>query len=109
MSVQSVNREKSTATDDRIERALTEFMAVRREAAGLYTVRTSSGGEYAVDLGENRCTCPDFRHRGRFCKHLFRVVFETGAGIPGQCSECAELTGLPCADCYIEGFDRSGQ
>lgn len=109
MSVKNINSDKSTATDDRIERALTEFMAVQREAAGFYTVRTNSGGEYAVDLTENRCTCPDFRHRRQFCKHLFRVVFETGAGIPGQCGECAELPGLSCADCYIEGYDRGGR
>lgn len=106
MSVEHVSSEKSTATDDRIDRAMTELMAVERQAAGVYTVRTSSGGEYIVNVAENRCTCPDFEHRDDFCKHLFRVAFEAGAGIPGQCSECAGLTGLPCADCFIGGFDR---
>lgn len=97
----------ATATDKptarRITRAMTEFMAVERTAPGLFVVRTGSGGEYTVDVAENRCTCPDYEHRGDYCKHLFRVAFETGAGIPGQCTACAGLTGLPCADCYLNG------
>ena len=106
MSTTHPTTERSTETDDRIERALTQLMAVDRLSAGVYRVRTGSGGEYVVNVAENRCTCPDFELRRAYCKHLFRVAFETGAGIPGQCSECAGLTGLPCAECYIEGFDR---
>lgn len=104
MTTTSVSKEKSTATDDRIERALTELMAIEQAAPGMFVVRTNSGGEYTADLAEGRCTCPDFENRGEFCKHLFRVAFETGAGIPGQCGACAELDGLPCAGCFISGF-----
>lgn len=105
MSTEVVTSDKSTATDDRIDRAMTELMAVEKAAPGLYVVHSTSGGEYAADIAEGRCTCPDYQNRGDYCKHLFRVAFETGAGIPGQCAECAALGTLPCADCYINGFD----
>ena len=34
---------------------------------------TTSGQKYVVDLKEKTCTCPDFRYRGRKCKHIKAV------------------------------------
>lgn len=109
MSTEPLTGQESIAHDDRVHRALTDLLAVERRGPGLYLVHSGSGETYAVDLRENRCTCPDHGHRGGWCKHLLRAAFETGRGIPGQCHECAALSGeLGCADCCIDGFASMG-
>lgn len=66
-----------SAATDRVDRALTELMAVRDvdDTPGLYEVTGESGENYVVDTFEGpRCTCEDHKHRGGYCKHLYRVV-----------------------------------
>lgn len=55
--------EKSTAVDQRVERALTQFFAVEEAGPGLFLVHSASGSTYAADLREKRCTCPDHDQR----------------------------------------------
>ena len=52
---------------------------------GLYEVPsfTNPKKKYVVDLREKSCTCPDFTHRGRKCKHL--KVVEENFGEQGEC------------------------
>ena len=42
--------EKPVAPDRRIDRALTELLAVERRGPGLFIVHTESGTEYAVEI-----------------------------------------------------------
>lgn len=65
--------------DPRTERALTECMSVLPEGGDVYTVVGENGGTYRVDGREQRCTCPDHRHRDVRCKHIRRVAVATGA------------------------------
>jgi len=96
--------EKPVAHDRRIERALTELFAVESRGGSIYLVHSESGETYAADLREQQCTCPDREAEAGWCKHLLRVAFETGGGIPGTCHDCAALRGdFPCADCFIGG------
>lgn len=46
------------------------------EATGIYTVFSSSGSEYEVDLAERACTCPDMQENPpeTGCKHFRRVA-----------------------------------
>lgn len=66
------------------ERALTEYLTVlddigrARGAPDLFLVVSQSGKEWLVDVDLERCDCPDYRYRGRRCKHLRRVAFATG-------------------------------
>lgn len=84
----------SDALDERTRRARTEPMSVTAMGGGAYRVVTE-GGEYVVDLTGGRCTCPDHRYRGGWCKHLRRVAAEVNAGgvpppgkAPVECSIC---------------------
>jgi len=64
---------------DRDARALTEYMTVLPKGGDVFTVvGQNGGGEYRVDAQEERCTCPDHKHRGVRCKHIRRVAFATG-------------------------------
>jgi len=69
--------------EPRTERALAECMTVLPEGGEIYTVVGENGGTYSVDGRDERCTCPDHKHRDVECKHLRRVAFATGArGVP---------------------------
>src|SRR5436309_1729493 len=50
---------------------------IRRAKVGpVYTVPSQSmQGEYTVDMGRRRCSCPDFELRKLPCKHLFAVEY----------------------------------
>ncbi|MEF8830090.1 MAG: SWIM zinc finger family protein [Halobacteriales archaeon] len=83
------------ALDDRTRRARTEQMAVVALGGGIYAVDSESGATYTVDLPGGRCTCPDHRYRGGWCKHLRRVDGEVAAGTvpppgfaPVECAVC---------------------
>lgn len=83
--------------DGRTRRALTERMTVRPLGGGTYAV--AAGDEYTVDLPGGRCTCPDHRYRGTWCKHLRRVAHEVAAGRtprpgvgPVDCAVCGRET-----------------
>ena len=83
--------------DGRTRRALTERMTVRPLGGGTYDV--AAGEEYTVDLPGGRCTCPDHRYRGTWCKHLRRVAHEVAAGRaprpgvgPVDCAVCGRET-----------------
>lgn len=85
--------------DPRTERALTECMSVLPEGGDVYTVVGENGGTYRVDGREQRCTCPDHRHRNPDggCKHIRRVAFATGAesvpaGVDGVDPQLGEHT-----------------
>lgn len=86
--------ESPAALDERTRRARTEPMTVTAMGGGTYRVRTD-GGTYVVDVTGGRCTCPDHRYRGSWCKHLRRVASEINAGTvpppgkaPVECSVC---------------------
>ncbi|PSP78415.1 hypothetical protein BRC81_07670 [Halobacteriales archaeon QS_1_68_20] len=86
--------ESSVALDERTRRARTEPMSVTAMGGGTHRVVTDSG-DYVVDLTGGRCTCPDHRYRGGWCKHLRRVAAEVNAGTvpppgksPVECSVC---------------------
>lgn len=69
--------------DARTRRALTEPMTVRFGVRGpIYSVGTTTGRAYTVDIEERTCTCPDFCTRApdRGCKHVRRVDLEIRAG-----------------------------
>jgi uncharacterized Zn finger protein len=71
----------------RIERGavLLRFGAVKRLSHGRYSVRSSNGTtRYSVTLpddGEATCTCPDFEHHGRGCKHSWAAFLASVAAI----------------------------
>jgi len=73
---------ESIGIEQRTERALSECMTVLPEGGDIYTVVGENGGTYRVDLREQRCTCPDHKHRGEWCKHGRRVEFATGERSP---------------------------
>ena len=90
-------------TAGRARRARTEPMAVRAFGTHLYEVHTE-GGDYLVDVGAGRCTCPDFLFRDARCKHLRRVAIEITAGRvppPGHvavdCRDCGREVYVPNA------------
>lgn len=89
--------DRSDPLDDRTRRSRTEPMAVRPLGGGTYAV--DAGGEYTVDLPGGRCTCPDHRYRGTWCKHLRRVAREVAVGrvprpglAPVDCAVCGRET-----------------
>lgn len=63
---------------DRVVRALTDIIAVERQAPDMVRVTTVSD-EYIVDTRYGRCTCSDMQYNlqgeGR-CKHLWRALLE---------------------------------
>jgi hypothetical protein len=72
-------------------------MSVLPEGGDIYTVVGENGGAYTVDGREERCTCPDHRHRDVRCKHIRRVAFATGAesvpvGVDGVDPQLGEHT-----------------
>lgn len=70
---------ESTDLEPRTERALTECMTVLPDGGEIYTVVGENGGTYRVDGCEDRCTCPDHKHRRSRCKNIRRVAVATGA------------------------------
>lgn len=85
------------ALDDRTVRARTERMRVEPLGGGLYAVETRDDNRYTADQLSGRCTCPDHRYRGGWCKHLRRVADEVAAGrvpppglAPVDCSVCGD-------------------
>lgn len=69
-----------TAPKTRELRALelyrTRGHGIRKVSPGedLYLVPSCTGrGSYTVDYGDETCNCPDFRHRGENCKHIYAV------------------------------------
>ena len=47
---------------------------IRQTAEELYLVPSCTGrGFYSVDYREETCDCPDFRHHGETCKHIYAV------------------------------------
>ena len=67
----------------RIERAMTQVMAVTEHGPGIYEVVGTSDEPHMVDLWTVGCTCPDFMYRGRICKHVLRVIVEVNE-LPGK-------------------------
>ena len=70
----------------RIERAMTDVMSVTEHGPGIYDVIGTSGEPHLVDLWHVGCTCPDFAYNHRVCKHLLRVMAETGE-LPGETTD----------------------
>jgi len=70
---------------DRIERALTDPMAIQKLAPGIYEVANIEGEQYTCDVRMGVCRCPDYQHRmaeaGGVCKHIIRcrAVHEAAA------------------------------
>jgi hypothetical protein len=72
----------------RTRRALEEPLTVLTTAlkpvedrdTSVVTVTSHSGSEYTVDVREERCTCPDSKHRAPDggCKHVRRARFALG-------------------------------
>ncbi|MFB6163686.1 MAG: SWIM zinc finger family protein [Haloarculaceae archaeon] len=105
--------------DPRARRAWRERMSVTPIGGGCYLVDAESGETYAVDLLEDRCTCPDHQYRREQCKHLRRVAIEITQGRvppPGErladCAHCHRDSFVPetadpplCDDCRLEAGD----
>lgn len=90
---------EGTDLEPRTERALTEYMTVLSLGGDIYSVTTQSGAEYRVDTREERCTCPDYKHRNVCCKHQRRVDFALGEiPIPAGIDDIDEQLGE-----HIEG------
>ncbi|MFA9428540.1 SWIM zinc finger family protein [Natronorubrum sp. A-ect3] len=69
--------------DARDVRAIEEEMTVLgSQITGLddgeFEVVSQSGRTYLVDVYAGSCTCPDHEHNDNTCKHIRRVVRETG-------------------------------
>jgi hypothetical protein len=67
-----------SATTDRVERALSEYLSVERVPGGpgMFRVYSGSGARYIVELatGAPDCTCEDWQWDQRSCKHVLRVL-----------------------------------
>lgn len=67
-----------SATTDRVQRALSEFLHAERvpKNPALFQVHSGSGARYEVDLsGETpRCQCDDWMERQAICKHILFVL-----------------------------------
>jgi hypothetical protein len=62
----------SKSTRDRVNRGILLATSGAVKAHGdLYVVRGSGDRNYTVSLAQQSCSCPDHRHRGQVCKHLF--------------------------------------
>lgn len=116
-------------TDDRAIRALTDVVAVRRVAPGMAEVVTVSDA-YTVDARGEGCTCKDKEYNlapGEKCKHHRAAQlafsddlpapwtpvesFDTravpdGGERPADCN-CRPDDDLPCASCFIAGFETT--
>jgi hypothetical protein len=92
----SFDTDELTPTERRQYRARNQRMVVVPQvgaddnATGLYNVYTESGKRYVVDdVTENRCSCPDMKHRNPAggCKHARRVrimIRETALPAAGE-------------------------
>lgn len=66
--------------DARQIRALYDGLYVEATADnGAYTIHSSSGRSYTVDLRHGDCDCPDAEQRDGLCKHAFAAMYWTGA------------------------------
>jgi len=107
----------------RIHRALANLFCVEEGGnPGEYRVHSESGNTYTVDLLEGACACPD-AERSAMCKHLFRVIAETGATpldagkatvtvtlVPSAFAELASAVKvLKDAEVIVEAFDATGE
>jgi len=80
--------QSSSDIEPRTRRALSECMSVLRpdfqpitdDSLTVVTVTTGSGSTYTVDVREERCTCPDQKHRSPDggCKHVRRASIALG-------------------------------
>lgn len=55
--------------EKRRQRARTEDMRIEPVGSDQFRVKDT----YVVDLDDESCTCPNYRHRGRPCKHIYAV------------------------------------
>lgn len=54
-------------------RGNSETVQVNFEGNDLASVSSNSGSVYTVNTSENTCTCPDYEHRQRRCRHIEAV------------------------------------
>lgn len=90
-----VNREKNAEADrlskEGLERGLSNSLNKQEEnddttqkitcfdlGNGIFKVCSESGKSYAVDMNYKVCTCPQFRFRGKVCKHIVAVEEKVG-------------------------------
>lgn len=59
---------------DRIRRAVTQDIRIKKYSGGLATVRGTGGDLYSVSFGG--CSCEDFQRRGLPCKHVYKLAIE---------------------------------
>lgn len=66
--------------DARDRRAAEEYLAVVKDAPGMFTVYSFEGYPRTVDLVGRVCSCKDFEYRqpAGGCKHIRRVLMELG-------------------------------
>jgi hypothetical protein len=118
-------------SDDRAERALTDVVAVERMAPGMVKVVTWSDA-YVVDTRDAGCNCPDKQYNlppGERDKHEYAALLAMsdrypapgivtdnldkravadGGERPDDC-ECRSDVVLPCASCWINGFEEPAE
>ncbi|WP_135363432.1 hypothetical protein [Halosimplex halophilum] len=91
--------------------ALTDVVAVEREAPGMVSV-VSVSDEYVVDVRGERCECPDMQYHlegeGR-CKHIHAARIATGVvDVPGiDLADNLDEGPKPLPD--FEDFDPEGE
>jgi len=88
MSTTNDSGQDSTEIKPRTRRALSECMSVLTpdffpvvdSRRSIVSVTTGSGSTYTVDVREERCTCPDQKHRSPDggCKHIRRARIALG-------------------------------
>ena len=68
-------RHSSTAGDSRSMRGLhiALNLTIKHTYAGWIVPSQSGKGKYVVSLELDQCTCPDYEHRAKKCKHIFAV------------------------------------
>ena len=109
--------------EDRALRAYTDVLAVEHDTdAGLIRVLTLSDVYLLIpEEGLHQCGDRDYNNVD-LCKHVIaaeitrgRLDAPTGWMVvddfeDGGCTECRQLDGLPCADCYIHhGVREKGE
>lgn len=87
--------------NDRVHRALTDVVAVEREAPGMVTVVTWSDA-YTVDARDGGCMCPDKEyHDVPMCKHEYAALFAT-SDLPAPWDVTESLANRPDTDTTTE-------
>ena len=73
---------ESSGQADRIRRAITQDIRIKKYNNGLATIRGTGGDLYLTSFGG--CSCEDFQRRGRPCKHMYKLAIDKAGFYPAM-------------------------